>query len=350
MRFFIFLLLVLLLSACKDGANGKNKVHKPANKDIKYAQHFRILYDGDARSLEIYDPENGKPECIYLQKDEKPKVISLSATTTGMLAILGRQDQIVGVSSFSTVHDSILQTRILNGKVRQYGDEANYSIEAIVKSGAKLILYNGYGDDFPNADKLKSFGIQTIPLYDWRESHPLAKAEWIKLIAFICGGEKEAAAYFDQVDQSYQAVKELVPAGNNGPTVLSGNLIGDQWYAPYGDSFAGNIIRDAGGRYRYADTKGTGSLALSIEQILIDNKNTDIWINPGYSKKNELLKINPHAQFLPSLDNAYCYSSSQNKYWELSAAEPHYILEDLIHLFYPDLDSSYQFHYYRPVD
>lgn len=349
MRFFIYPFILLLFTACSGDSNDLQVDQKMAGTEIKYAKHYQFHDKEGIRSVEIFDPENGKKECEAVLGEGKIKIISLSATTTGMLSMLGCQDQIVGVSSFSTIYDSVLQTRMLAGKVRQYGDEANYSIESIVNSGAKLILYNGYGDDFPNADKLKSFGIQIIPLYDWRESHPLAKAEWIKLIGFICGKEQQAIEYFDHVEKTYQEIKKLVPTGQNGPTVLSGNLIGDLWYAPYGDSFAGNIIRDAGGKYRYADKKGTGSLALSIEQVIIDNKETEIWINPGFAKKNELLKINPHAQFLPAIDHAFCYSAEQNKYWERSAAEPHKVLEDLIHLFYPKLDSNYQFHYYRPV-
>ena len=51
------------------------------------------------------------------------------------------------------------------------------------------------------------------------------------------------------------------------PTVISGNLLNDIWYAPAGESFMAEMIKDAGADYTHRNEKGTGSLALSIEEI-----------------------------------------------------------------------------------
>ncbi len=35
--------------------------------------------------------------------------------------------------------------------------------------------------------------------YDWREEHPLGKAEWIKVFGYLIDQPEKAEAYFQQV-------------------------------------------------------------------------------------------------------------------------------------------------------
>jgi iron complex transport system substrate-binding protein len=127
-------------------------------------------------------------------------------------------------------------------------------------------------------------------------------------------------------------------------------LLGDIWYAPVGDSYVAQLIKDAGGSYVYKDSKGTGSLALSIETILKDNANTEIWINPGIETKAKVLKMNPHAKHLNCFNNMYCYSTNMNKFWEQSASQPNLFLSDLIHVFHPEIKEIKQFTFYKKIN
>jgi len=65
------------------------------------------------------------------------------------------------------------------------------------------------------------------------------------------------------------------------PTVLSGNMYKDVWYTPAGNSFEAKLINDANGDYLWKNSKGTGSLSLSIEAILEKGQNANIWLGGG---------------------------------------------------------------------
>jgi len=39
-----------------------------------------------------------------------------------------------------------------------------------------------------------------------------------------------------------------------------------------------------------------------------------------------------------------------NKFWELSAAKPHLVLEDLIHIFHDKATEEYVFNFYQKIE
>lgn len=349
LRFIVLLITSSLLLSCSSG-QAKQKSKEKQSYTMEYARHIRTVNDDSITKIGIYNPDNDKLEQIIASGGLKnQKIISLSATINGMISILDCRDLLVGVSNGSELYDPELIADYKSGKIQAFGDEGSYSIEKIVASGANIILYSGFNREFPNEPKLKQLGITMIPIYDWREDHPLGKAEWIKLIGLICGREKEALLFYNNLKKKYLNLQALTDTISDRPTVISGNLLGDIWYAPVGDSYMAKIIDHAGGEYVYQKTKGTGSLSLSIEKILQDNANTRYWINPGMDSKNNVLKMNPHAKHLAGFNNLYCYSANMNKYWERSAAEPHLVLSDLIKIFHPTLLRDESLHFYTKL-
>ena len=124
--------------------------------------------------------------------------------------------------------------------------------------------------------------------------------------------------------------------------------MGDIWYAPAGESYVAQLIADAGGNYLFKETKGTGSISLSMEKILASGEK-DIWINPGMTSKKDILEGNPLATKLNSFKRVYCYSPNMNAFWENSAIQPDYVLEDLIRIFHPELLQEGKFHFYAEI-
>ena len=352
-RLFISFIFILIISGCVE-APGSNEITNPDNKteplEINHASNFKLARGTNDIVLEIINPESGKTEkTVHITPSEDLKIISLTSTLNGMLSILDKTSQLVGVSNIEYVHDKKFKKRFDQGKILEYGDETSQSVEKIVSSGANLIFHSGFGDKFPNEDQLEKLGIIVIPVYDWRENDPLGKAEWIKLIGAITKKEKVANSFFNNVVKEYNSLKDVASTLLNRPSVLSGNVLGDVWYTPVGDSYVAQLISDAGGNYVYADSKGTGSLALSVETILDDNRETEIWLNPGTDTKEKVLKLNTHAKHLPAFKNMYCYSPNLNKFWERSAAEPHLVLSDLIHIFHPDYEKIKSFNFYQKI-
>lgn len=351
LKFLFVLSLICFIIQCSNPPEPINLQDKNTVAiEIEYAKNFNLKRTKRGFQLEILDPNTKAIESTTeLRKNRRKRIISLSSTLNGMLSILNQTDKLVGVSDMDYVYEPKIHAHFDAKQITEYGDESNFSLEKVIASNANIILYSGFGKEFPHHKKLNALNIAIVPIYDWRENHPLGKAEWIKVVGAIVGKEKEAIAFFEDVKQKYFAIKKRAENSKNKPSSICGNLIGDIWYTPGGEGYYAKLLKDAGASYKYADIPGTSSLEYSIETILNDNKDTEFWINPGIESKEKIDRINPHAKHLKAYQNIYCYSSDLNKFWERSAAEPHLVLSDLIHIFHPDIESIKTFHFYNRI-
>jgi iron complex transport system substrate-binding protein len=341
------------------------KQHLDEESLISYASHFDLIESEDNFLLHFRSPESGNIELrFFLTKEaEKSKkgyttislpssrLITLSGTSIGMLATLKEQERIVGVSNKGYVYDKQTLKGVKQNQIIEVGEESNLPLEKIIQTQAQLILYSGFGSNFPGSQKLNTLGIKSIPIYDWRETHPLGKAEWIKLFGVLTNKLETAKHYFNEIESKYLELQKTVKLLNHTPTVLSGNLLGDIWYAPNGNSFVAQILKDAHVSYKYQNSLGTGSTQLSLERVIKDNTHTDYWINPGFSSSDAILELNPKLTYIgPLKNNTYCYSHNMNLFWERSAIEPHRILSDFIQIFHPELNISDSLYFYKNIN
>jgi iron complex transport system substrate-binding protein len=145
---------------------------------------------------------------------------------------------------------------------------------------------------------------------------------------------------------------------NQTPTVMSGALYKDVWYAPGGRSWAAEFIHDANADYLWKSTSETGSLSLSIESVLNDGKNADFWISPSqFTSYSELENDTWHyKQFKAySSKNIYTYALSKGEtggllFFELGPNRPDLILKDLIHIFHPKVLPDHTPVFFKPLN
>jgi iron complex transport system substrate-binding protein len=345
----VFFIFILILASCSQEADTKSMDIGLRIQTPLYAKNFELGTHADSSILLIKDPDGHSIERFSFPKNVKNKVVCLSATSVGMFSLLEAQSTITGIPSSEYLSDSLLQKDFHRGRVKAFGDESVVNIERIIESGATVLLYNGFGNSFPNKSKLERMGIKVIPIYDWRESDPLGKAEWIKVIGVLCHKEQEAADYIQSIAQQYRELKQLTQAVKSKPKVISGNVIGDFWWAPAGESYSAQLIRDSGANYIFAATKGTGSVSKTMEEILSTDK-AEYWLNPGFQTRKEIRDVNPVAFRMKSYKKIYCYSQKMNLYWERAAAEPQKVLEDLIRIFHPEVLPDGPFHFYSPIE
>ena len=65
--------------------------------------------------------------------------------------------------------------------------------------------------------QIKKLNILCLPIYDWKETHPLGKAEWIKFIGYLVGKQDEANDYFKHLEIRYNLLKKDY-SKRKGPT------------------------------------------------------------------------------------------------------------------------------------
>lgn len=348
--------LLFLFGSCNKSRGDYDQLNNYGKNQIKFAKYLQIKKGFKKTLIEIVNPQNQKIQRFILSEKAPLKLtkgvtfikipiasfIVLSSTHIGMLSKLNQIKRIRGISDVKYVFNPNLIQRVKSGLVKHFGDQNNISMESVIQTGAKAVIYNGFGREIPHQNQLEKLGVSCIPNYDWKEQHPLGKAEWIKLFGYLTGQQQMAERYFNQLTMSYQKWVFEAKKSTNRPKVFSGNLFGDIWFAPAGQSYNAKLFSDANANYVYAETKGTGSLQLSFEKVLSQNLHTNYWLNPGYSSLKAIFSNNPKMQMFDCVKrkNIYCYSEQTNRFWELAAIEPDKVLSDLIAIFHPELNQS----------
>jgi len=374
MKLIILLLILVTILSCQetkvDELSEEQQVEIEAKVEIvpkkiaiEFAQNFHVEPIKGGYELELLDPNSHEVESTYeLTYDHSKKgentihlpvknIATLSQTSVGMLSKLEALDFITGVSKMDYVHSPELKRRFQSKTLAEFGEESNLPIEKIIESETKLIIYSGFGSELDGEEKLKKLGVQSIPNYDWREVHPLGRAEWIKFLGILIGEPEKAVEVFEGIKDNYEELRWKIRELEQRPSVISGNFYSDQWTAPAGESYMAILFQDAGANYVYSSSKGTGSVFLPIEKVVADNRQTKYWINPGVSTKGILSEMNPKAKYIGAYENGiYCYSHEMNKFWEMSAIEPDFLLEDFIHIFHPEFEPNADLHYYKALN
>ena len=355
-------LSILFLISC-----GSKPVVAVGRASTKYAKHFRIVEHKDFTELQIMQPETGKLEKSYalVHKEDKVEVPSgmtiievpvkslaaLSTTNIGMLAALEELDCIKGTTDATYIANAKVLRGIRSGKIASFTDEGSIRPEKLMSKKIGLIVYSGFGKDFTNADKLEKLGVICMANYEWREEHPLGKAEWIKVFGYLTDQPEKSFAYFDQVEKSYNETRTaILQTGKEHPSVLAGSVIGGIWYAPAGESYIARILEDAGADYLYKNEKGTGSCEKTFEKVYRDQQNADFWINPDAVSLQDLIKKQEkYGLFSPvKKGHVYCYTHNGNYFWEMSAVNPHWILSDYVSIFGTGKKSK--LHFYKKLN
>lgn len=337
--------VLLLFTACTEQ---KPSELKTKAIPLSYARNFTLDSLGNDLLLTIGEP-NGKKD-RFLLSNEKPeslpngttwiktpvkRILTLAGTDIGMLGCLNQELRICGVSDRSTVYNKNVLNRIQQGNISDFGQQDQLSFEQIIQCTPQILTYSEFGNGFPHHKELAKAHIICLPILDWKETHPLGKAEWIKLYGYLCGKSSQSNDFFEQRTRSYRALLSKQKSQRSKPTVFTGNQTGEIWFCPAGESYEAQLIKDAGGNYTYKSTKGTGSLSLSPEKVLTENRECMIWLNPGFNSLRELHSKHPRSNYTTAFKNAmiYCYSAQMNKYWETAACYPDKVLSDLHAIF-----------------
>lgn len=356
MKWIYSLFLIGCLLACSAPESNEQVSNKTKVEAlVKYADHFQVFRSGDSLRLEIYQPDGQQLEYrqVYpIAMNSKPKLAALSATHIGMIAALNSEKAIVGVSNVKYLANPKVMRRVEQNLVVELGEESQIPVESIIQSNCDAIVYSGFGKTFPHQKQLQQVGIECIANYDWRESEPLGKAEWVLFFGCLAGEIDAAMELFKTIEADYLELKKSAKDLKERPSVLSGNLWGDNWHAPSGESFNAQLFKDAGAEYVYANTTGTGSQFLSLEKILADNVATEFWFNPGFATKAELLAVSNKIRLLGPFqkNQVFDYAQSGNVFWEESALYPNRVLSDLIAILHPNSNQSSQLFYYHRVE
>jgi iron complex transport system substrate-binding protein len=366
-------LSIVLLVCCKQPTTQQENT--PESNGVQYATGFTISKVEDHTVISIVNPEsNNKKELRYalVEKDisiKNPegydavvrvplkKIVVTSTTHIPSLEALGLENSLVGFPNLKYISSKKTRDNISKDRVKELGNNQDINIEVLLELAPDVVVGFTLEGNNKSLQTIEKTGIPVLINADWRETHPLGKAEWIKFFGALYNKTQQADSIFNTIETNYNQAKKLAQNTTLKPRVLSGAMYKDIWYMPKGDSWAARFIEDANGNYLWKETKGTGSIALNIESVLEKGQQADFWIGPGqFTTKAQLLEFNTVYGAFEAFKNDKVFSFTNKKgasggviYYELAPNRPDLVLKDIINILHPTLLKDYQPHFFEAI-
>ena len=370
-----FLILIFSFSGCNDSKENDSQLLETI--DLSYASGFSISRGNDFWLLEVTQAWTGADRIFtYLVLEEnaqKPagkfdaviqlpveKIIVTSTTHIPHLDMLNSTEKLIGFPNQNLISSDKTWKQIDAGKVAELGAGPSANTEMVIDLSPDWIMISTLGDDLKYLDLLAQAEIPAVINGEYVEQHPLGRAEWIKFTGVLLGKYEEAKEVFEQVEKDYLEAEELSASISDSlrPTVLSGVLYQDIWYAPGSESWGAKILQNAGGYYIFSDQKGTGSAQLNYEYVLENALEADFWIGSADFPDLETMgEAEPRYKAFDAFNSGNVFSYTQKRgreggfeYFELGYMRPDLILKDLIKILHPDLLPAYELYFYQQLD
>lgn len=381
----LLVLLPLLIQGCFSSSEEQKAQTAATGTDsqfvkteIHHAKGFSIQYFKDYKLVSIINPFGGQGDTLqYIlqkkgatppsgypraQRIEIPvkSLAAMSSMHIGLLGFLDAEYVLAGLGSLQYVYSPKVIEMIKAGKIVEVGRDQGLNDEKVIEMRPDLVMTVGNpGGKMDHYRTLREAGIPVLINSEWVEKTPLARAEWVKLMAALLDKEELVNQKFTQVETEYERLAALTLKATKKPTVLSGLNTKDAWFMPAGGSYMARFFKDAGADYQWYDTPATGSLPLSFEAVYPFALKADYWLNVGFdsrdTRKSIIAQDARYADFKAAqTGRMYSYNrlvsdQGSNDFFESGSVNPHTILADMIRIFHPDLLPGHQLVYYKQL-
>ncbi len=372
---FIAILIILGFVRCVHSEEASQEVYDEPNfpqspVEVKYASGFKIDTVDGFQVLEIKDPYSGMEQKYTLvpkgmEDPDHPYVIHtpvddlslFSVSFIGFLDELDALDKIKYIENSSYVYNETIIKAVEDGKIMESGMVGQIDLEKLILEAPELILLNDFTESSQDINTLLKAGIRILPVVEWQEEHPLARAEWIKVFGALLDKEELADSLFKSIEQEYLNAKELCSQSEVKTKVIFSSVYQGVWYVPGGNSYVANLLRDANGTYAWENDENVGSLPLSFEDVILKSAENDVWINPEADSFEELFARDGRYEKLTEKLTMGAYQASArinahggNDYWESGVVRPDLILKDYGKMLYPERFSEVSLYYFRKLN
>jgi iron complex transport system substrate-binding protein len=379
-------LIILFLFFSSMGCRNKSttetqpaEANATAKTEIKYAKGFNIAYHENYKIVTIgnsFDSSSIATRYILLNRGQPVpeaykndviveipirSIVAMSSMYIGLLELLDSESIITGLSDLKYVYSEKVIQMIEAGKVSEIGHDNAINQEKLVNLRPDLVMT--IGTPHATINKFPILQAANIPVMmnsEWVETTPLARAEWVKLMAALLDKEELVNEKFTQIEQEYHRLVSMTKNIEKKPTIISGQNNKDTWFIPGGDSYMAQFFQDAGGSYHWANQKKTGSIAMNFESVYPIALSADYWLHVGYMHTDTRASIGAQDARYDDFKsfksgNMYNYTHrvntrEANDYFESGNVQPQVVLADLIKILHPDLLPNHTLVYYKKLD
>ena len=372
MKIHEYILLSAVLAASICGCARNSGEMAASNECEPLFMNIEELPDG-RYSLVSISPFDGSRDTLEISKPLN-RLIVMSTSYIGFLDAIGADSVIFGVSGGEYVCDSSVTARLKDGIVTDIGYDASPDYEKIMALKPNLLLtYSVSPVKSQFLSKLESLGIKTFIVNEHLESHPLARAAYIRLFGALTGNMAAADSVLKVVTEHYLSLRDSISQTIHTQRKVLVNIpYKDQWFVPGQESYLTTLFKDAGGEILGAKAGSSISDQISVEAAYSLSKEADLWMNVGWCRTLEqLLSVNPlFEDFIMNIqenaaargysnkdrtdathvvwnDNKRLNAKGGNDFWESGVVHPDILLRDLIGIF--NEDGDYTPVYYKAI-
>jgi iron complex transport system substrate-binding protein len=376
----------LLFTACQTETSKSNepvqelgeKKYYPEKASIKHAKGFTIRYFDHYKVLHLLSPFDKTADTakyVLLQRGTKKpagyldyktieipikSMVAMSSMHIGLLGFLDSYTVLTGLANLDYVYAPEVIAMIEAGKIAEIGKDQGLNEEKLVTMQPGLVMAMGSpGAGIGKYQTLEEAGIPVLINSEWVETTPLARAEWVKLVAALLNKEELANRKFAIMEKEYNKLAELGKQAKTKPTIISGLNMKDTWFLPAGNNFMVQFFNDAGSKYHWSNTQAAGSLALNFEAVYPVALHADYWLNVGFDSrdtKEDILAQDSRYSDFKAYKSGRMYSynyrvneKGSNDFFESGNVNPQTVLADLIKILHPELLPGHQLVYYKQL-
>ena len=278
------------------------------------------------------------------------RAVIYTSVHAAMAAQLGVLDQVCGVCEPEYITSNEILERINNQTIADLGQSTSPNVEKIIELGCDVIIASPFENSgYGAAEKV---GIPIVEAADYMEHHPLGRTEWVKFYGLLFGCKAVAQAQFASTMARYDSLKKICTTVSYRPSVVLERKWGQTWGVPAAGSYIGTLHRDAGANYVFSDITSSSSVHMSFEQVFERGCDADYWLFK-YSGSHPMTLGDLKREYLPySSFKAYktqcifACNTLVSSYYDDITLHPDRILEDLMHIYHPELNPEHQMCYY----
>ena len=370
MKHLLGLLLALLLFSC--GSQTGRHQGSGDSLAFKYATLPSVVeYDGYTVVTLANPWKNGKALHTYIlvPRDAQlpvhlPKgtvirtplqrAVVFTTVHSALLMNLGCQDKIAGVADLKYIKIPWIQEQVAQGHIADCGDGMSPVIEKIIDLHPDAILLSPF-ENSGGYGKLEDIDIPLVECAEYMEVSPLARAEWMRIYGLLFGCQEKADSLFAVVDKNYHALKQQAQKAGKGRSVVVDKQVGSVWYVPGGRSTIGQMVKDAGGQYPWAEDDHSGSLSLPFETVLEKASDAEVWLfrydsDQPMTSEQLLAEKEGYSQFRAfQTGELYGCNVTTSLFYEESPFRPDWLLNDFIQMIHPEIKGQAPIRYYKKL-
>lgn len=372
-RFPSLLIALLVLCGCNPSASSYRVSEGARQIDFTYSSLLDVQVTDSFTLCQVLDPWNkGQVLSSYvLVERDRPlpallpegtlvrtpveRIVSMTTVHSSLLGMLGVEKSLRGVCDKEYIHLDYVTEGLLSGYVVDCGNSQAPSLERILDLEADAVLISPYQDN-TGYGNIMTIGIPVIQCADYMETSALGRAEWIRFYGLLTGSLEKGDSIFSSVESHYGELRRKAQQTTSRPKVFSDLKSGSAWYQPGLNSTIGMVIQDAGASLCFPENRGSGSMPMSFEQVLLSADAADFWM-VKYNRPQDLTyeSIRREDEGYTKFDawknrRIFGCNTSYVPFYDEEPYHPDLLLEDLVRIFHPEVMGEGALHFYTPIN